>query len=81
MTIFCIKDLLNEWVPKGVTSEFHDFIDYGAIEGIAEKTVSTVQSRFSDYFSDHFSICYIKSFNLVTLCYLVTVSAETKSVT
>ena len=43
----------------------------------------TVQSRFSDIiFSDyfHFSIYYIKSFDLVTLWDLVTVFAETKSV-
>ena len=37
---------------------------------------------FSDYFSkDHFSICYKKSFDLVTLCDLVTIFEETKSVT
>ena len=54
----------------------------------------TVQSRFSDikfsdnlWFSDYFSKTifqltkYIKSFNLVTICDLVTVFAETKSVT
>ena len=47
-----------------------------------------MQSRFSDnlWFNDYFantifSIFYIKSFDLVTLCNLVTVFAETKSVT
>ena len=33
------------------------------------------------FYKDRFSIYYIKSFNLVTLCDLVTVFAETKSVT
>ena len=57
------------------------------------RTWCTVQSPFidiiftgnlwiSDYFSKTiFSIYYIKSFDLVTLCNLVTVFAETKSVT
>ena len=48
-------------------------------------SIITYLCRFSDnlwlFCKDHFSIYYIKSFNLATLCDLVTVFVETKSVT
>ena len=53
-----------------------------------QKYVHTVRSRFNDikfsdnlWFRNYFSIYSIKSFNLVTLCDLVTVFVETKIVT
>ena len=55
---------------------------------VASMYVCRMQSQLSDiefsdnlWFSDYFSIYYIKSFDLVTLRDLVTVFAETKNVT
>jgi hypothetical protein len=53
MTNFCTKDLLNEWVAKGVTSEFHDFIDDGAIDRSSPQIL-----RFAKFFALLLLSCY-----------------------